>query len=144
MFKNPEFKTSFFIICINLIVIIAIIFSHHLNLETDISSKGLTFTSPSTHFLKTGGNLFEKNCKTCHSINQERQAPPLKNIVTQYREREWVNRMVKDPQSLINSGDSLANALLNQYNGEIMPSFAHLNNTDINAIVYYVEHNVKN
>lgn len=68
-----------------------------------------------------GAKLFNKNCAACHTVGGGKLiGPDLSNIQNKNTE-EWIIKFIQSSQNLINSGDSAAVAVFNQYNKIIMP-----------------------
>ncbi len=84
----------------------------------------------------TGANIFNQNCIACHSIDQDGIGPALGGV-TQEVSTEWLERFIKDPKSVIESGDPRAKALFEKYKS-VMPSFAYYKDHEIEGIIAYL------
>lgn len=68
-------------------------------------------------------DFFREKCKSCHTIGGGRLAgPDLKNV-TDRKDRNWLTGFMMNPQSYIDSGDSYAAKLLEDYRS-VMPSIS--------------------
>ncbi|MGN6802560.1 MAG: PQQ-dependent sugar dehydrogenase [Ginsengibacter sp.] len=83
-----------------------------------------------------GQTLFTQNCSGCHGFRQDGIGPRLDGI-TSDTTTSWIRNFIKDPQQVIESGDARAQELHKRY-PVIMPSFAHLPDEDINAIIAFL------
>ena len=84
-----------------------------------------------------GQASFEKNCSSCHNFRSNGIGPQLGGL-TETVSEEWVRKFIKDPKALIDNGDERAGMLFGRYN-TYMPSFAHLNDEDLDAIVAFLK-----
>lgn len=66
-----------------------------------------------------GEQLFNSTCLVCHLAEKKMVGPAMKGI-TERRTPEWIMNMILNPQEMALK-DSLANALLKEYNQSIMP-----------------------
>ncbi len=88
--------------------------------------------------LEKGKSLWEGNCTSCHSLNDEVVVGPgLKNILER-RDINWLIPWVKNSQAVIKSGDKYAVELFMKYNKAVMTSFA-LKDDEIKAIFSYIK-----
>lgn len=81
--------------------------------------------------------LFSQKCAGCHSIGGGRLAGPDLKGVTDLRPRDWLVRMIVEPDKLIASGDATAQQLVQEY-GMPMPNLG-ISTADAEAIVSYIE-----
>lgn len=82
-----------------------------------------------------GKKLFEDNCNACHATNKTDNF----NFESIETRGPWVERSnliawTKNPAAAITKF-GYANDLVTQFNGQIMPSFPHLTNAQIEAIL---------
>ncbi len=70
---------------------------------------------------QNGEALFRRYCGICHTIGGGRLVGPDLNGVTSKRSEEWLMKMTKGSQDLINSGDTAAKAVFQKFN-IIMPN----------------------
>jgi len=71
-------------------------------------------------------NFFEENCVVCHSIGEGPLTGPDLKGVTQRKDRDWLTRFMRNPEAVINSGDSYAQQLLQASGGVVMPGFPEM------------------
>mgnify|MGYP002777005348 CR=1 FL=1 len=86
-----------------------------------------------------GKTLFEQSCASCHSIDGSGASygPDLKTV-TQRRDRNWLVNWIAAPEKAIESGDAIAQELVEQYNGVPMPNMG-LQPNQVESIVVYLE-----
>jgi cytochrome c2 len=87
---------------------------------------------------QSGKNSFRRNCSGCHSIHQEIYGPMLGSI-TKKRSEDWLISFIKNSRKVIGTGDTYALALFKKFNYQQMPAFEHLPESEIRAILYYIE-----
>jgi len=87
-----------------------------------------------------GKNLFQANCMTCHSLAKVLTGPALADVESRgpWTKRENLVKWVKNPALFI-SGNPYAKELSVQFNGQVMPSFTHLSEKEINQIFDYIK-----
>ncbi len=70
---------------------------------------------------QTAAEYFKKNCAICHTIGGGRLGgPDLKNVTTR-RDRDWIKRLILNPQALKDSGDGEMQRLFEDYRS-VMPT----------------------
>lgn len=90
--------------------------------------------------IEEGSNLFNSNCASCHAINNKVIGPALGGIVDKYDEDyEWILAWIKNNTKLVKSGDERANAIYNEYNGQVMNLFENLSDDQITSILMWIE-----
>lgn len=99
---------------------------------SDLSHDSLTIAQGKTHFLQ--------NCSACHDFRQDGIGPQLGGL-TQEVSLTWLRDFIKDPKKMIDGGDPRATSLYARYN-TYMPSFAHYEEEEINAVIAYL-HSIK-
>lgn len=86
-----------------------------------------------------GKTIFKQNCGACHTIGKGRlTGPDLKNVNNKHAE-EWMMKWIKSSQTLVESGDSAAVAVYNEFNKIPMTDFAFLSDNDIRATLEYIK-----
>lgn len=70
-----------------------------------------------------GLKLFVANCKACHRLDQKLVGPALRNSF-EARDSVWFVKMIQNANKLIDSGDTLANRLFNEYYQSRHPEFS--------------------
>jgi cytochrome c2 len=89
----------------------------------------------------SGETLFSQKCSSCHTIgNGKRVGPDLANV-DQRRDTDWLVSFIQSSQSMIASGDSVANALFIRNNKIVMPDHRQLTKNDILSIIDYIKIN---
>jgi mono/diheme cytochrome c family protein len=86
-----------------------------------------------------GRNLFSANCQTCHSVQKDLTGPALAGVETRgpWTKRENLVKWVKNPAAFIPTM-LYTRELAAKYNGQVMPSFSHLSEQEINQIFDYI------
>jgi len=87
--------------------------------------------------IATGESLFRQDCSTCHNFYADGIGPQLAGVTLSLGP-EWIATFMKDPKSVIESGDSAATAHFNKFK-TIMPSFAHYTDDKIGAILAFLQ-----
>ena len=86
----------------------------------------------------TGGqSIFETRCQACHSTGSDRVVGPGLAGVTERRDRPWLVSFITDPAGMIESGDSIAVRLFEEYQMP-MPNFG-LSAAEAEAVIDYLE-----
>jgi glucose/arabinose dehydrogenase/mono/diheme cytochrome c family protein len=86
--------------------------------------------------ISKGERSFVSNCGTCHNFYHVGTGPQLAGITSDTSVR-WIRDFIRDPKKLIESGDERAVRLFKAYK-TIMPSFGHLPDDEISAIIAYM------
>lgn len=84
-----------------------------------------------------GQVLFTQNCTGCHQIRVDGIGPRLSGI-TSVTSTAWVKKFIKNSQDVIAAGDERATQVFLTYKKAVMPSYNHLQETELNAIVDYL------
>jgi len=63
----------------------------------------------------SGEALFQQKCAACHLTSSDRLVGPGLAGVTTRRDHAWLKRFIMQPDQVLASGDSIANALLQEY-----------------------------
>lgn len=84
-----------------------------------------------------GEQLFQTTCFACHTIGGGRLVGPDLAGVHDSRSQEWLEQIVKSPQTMINNGDPEAVALAAEYNGIVMPD-AVMSDQQIREVLNYI------
>lgn len=83
-----------------------------------------------------GRSMFNRDCSSCHNFTHDGIGPHLSGIVEEVSV-EWLRSFIKNPQSVISSGDDRASALFASYRA-VMPSFAHYTDEDLDHIIAFL------
>lgn len=89
-----------------------------------------------------GRQLFNANCKVCHALNEVVVGPALA-AVHERRPVDWLHAFIRNSQKVIQSGDTYAVNLYNQYNKTQMPPF-NFSDEEINSILAYIKNETDN
>ena len=63
----------------------------------------------------SGAATFQQKCSACHQTGSDRLVGPGLAGVTTRRDRAWLKLFIMQPDQVLASGDSIANALLQEY-----------------------------
>jgi cytochrome c2 len=86
----------------------------------------------------SGIEVFERGvCNACHTIGGGKLVGPDLVGINQRRSREWLVSFIRSPQSVIRSGDVDAIALLDEFDGIVMPD-AMISDDEILTILNYI------
>jgi len=101
--------------------------------------------APEIRQISTGETLFRDRCAACHTIGRgdvealaERRIGPDLLDVGRNRDREWLERWLKEPDAMLEEGDPLARALLAQYKDIPMPNL-RLTDVDAEKLLAYID-----
>nr|NIS38097.1 cytochrome c [Candidatus Saccharibacteria bacterium]NIV71805.1 c-type cytochrome [Calditrichia bacterium]NIW78775.1 c-type cytochrome [Calditrichia bacterium] len=98
----------------------------------------LTIFSCSMLFAQSSGETtFKQVCAACHTIAQGKLVGPDLANVHQRRSEDWLIKFIKSSQSVVNSGDSVALQLFNEFNQLIMPD-NNLTEEQIKSVIQYI------
>lgn len=92
--------------------------------------------STDTAVIERGKVLFEGQCSACHNFRTSGMGPNLAGVTTE-ASAEWLREFIKNPMQLIEAKDERATELFQSYK-TYMPSFAHLSDEDIDAVLAYL------
>jgi protein SCO1/2 len=85
-----------------------------------------------------GAYLFATRCAACHTIgNGDKVGPDLLGV-TSVRDRAWLNRIITEPDKLIDEGDPIATALFKKYKEIRMPRL-NLPQEDVNTLIEFMK-----
>lgn len=86
---------------------------------------------------KSGAKVFTaKMCSGCHTIGKGRLAGPDLAGLLDRRDAGWVQKWLKDPTVMFET-DSIAKAMLKEYNNVKMPNMK-LTEDQIDQVIHYV------
>lgn len=89
---------------------------------------------------KTGEEIFNTNCMTCHSLSDKKLTGPGLNGLSARREADWITKWIRNSQELINSGDEQAIAVFEEYNKIVMPSY-DLSDEEMADLIKFIDEN---
>src|SRR5438309_1949131 len=107
------------------------------------SAKKMTSTksyaeAPAIKYDDHGKYVFFTQCAACHTIGGgESIGPDLKGL-TKIRDPEWLKQIIQVPETLLDQGDPLANALLKKYRDVRMPNL-HFDAATTDLLIAYME-----
>lgn len=84
-----------------------------------------------------GEMLFKTSCAACHSIGKGKLLGPDLMGITSKRSEEWLAKFIKSTKSMIEANDSVAIALVKEYNNFIMPEMPY-NPAEIKAVINFL------
>lgn len=88
--------------------------------------------------ITAGEQIFQTYCFACHGIGEAQRIGPDLAGVHNRRSQDWLERFVKSPQAVIDSGDADAAELLATFNGMVMPP-ATISDQQITEVLLYIE-----
>lgn len=115
----------------SLIILFIISFSSCTKTSDDTAS--IPTDSPT---IATGQILFSQNCGACHNFKEDGIGPQLGGL-TKKVSVDWMHAFIKDPKTVIESGDERASELFAKYK-TIMPSFPNYSNEQINGLIAFI------
>ena len=124
-------KQALFIISFFSVVIILL----SINSCNSGTSSGISSLPDDSATISLGKNSFLTKCANCHNFTQNGIGPQLAGITSKYS-IDWIRNFIKDPKKVIDAGDTNAVKLFKRYK-TIMPSFAHLPDEEIDAIIAF-------
>ncbi|MGM0635540.1 MAG: c-type cytochrome [Bacteroidota bacterium] len=105
--------------------------------EPDVSDGDVEEVIPGADPQK-GKELFNSLCAACHKPYKKAVGPALHGVSDRH-DMEWIYKWTKNSKELIDSGDSEAVKIYEEYNRQAMPAFPQLSEQDVEDIVAYVE-----
>ncbi len=108
------------------------------NFQKLLFTIGLFFFATSLFAQSQGETFFKQKCSACHTINKGRLVGPDLVNIHQKRNEEWLIKYIQSSQTMIQSGDSIAVAIFEEYNRLIMPD-PQLSASEIKLVLDYIE-----
>lgn len=99
-------------------------------------SSGSDDLASDTAAIRQGQIIFAQQCGACHNFRRDGIGPQLGGILSSVS-GEWVATFVKNPQSVIESGDERAHLLFEKYK-TVMPSFQNLSEDDLRCVIAFL------
>ena len=119
---------------LTIIYILPLLFFANMN----VFAKKEVFSQPIDSLsVAKGQALFTQNCTSCHQIKTDGIGPKLSGI-TSITSPAWVKKFIKNSQDVIAAGDERATQVFLKYKKAIMPSYSHLEEKELDAIVDYL------
>lgn len=91
-----------------------------------------------TALAEAGEAPFQQKCVACHTIGEGDRVGPDLLGVTDIRDRDWLERWIREPDRMIAEKDPLALELLKQYNQIPMPNLG-VGEEEAKALIAYME-----
>jgi mono/diheme cytochrome c family protein len=95
------------------------------------------FCAPISASAERGKALFQERCAACHTVGKGPAVGPDLAGVTRKRDRAWLLRMITAPGTLLDSGDPVAQKLLQEFRRLRMPTLG-ISQQDADAILAYL------
>ncbi len=89
-----------------------------------------------------GEKLFYANCASCHAIDKKVIGPPLKGVINNWPDREYLYKWVHNSKALIDEGYPRAVEIYAEYKPAVMTAMPQLTGEDIDAIFVFIENYV--
>ena len=89
-----------------------------------------------TASIRKGQAIFSQQCAACHNFRQDGIGPQLGGL-TATASAEWIERFIRDPKLMIESGDERAHQIFEKYK-TIMPSFPSLSEEELHYIISFL------
>jgi cytochrome c551/c552 len=86
----------------------------------------------------TGQKLFRQYCNSCHLPETDLVGPMMKGVA-QKRSDEWLIKMIRNGDALLQSGDKKADALYKKWNNRPHPNFEKLTDEEIQLLLDYLK-----
>jgi len=118
--------------CVFAIVLILSLFSCKQNVEKQFDLN----ISTNPEIIAQGESVFSQKCSSCHNFNQDAIGPNLSGLTKEVK-TEWIKSFISNPQKLIDTNDDRAKSLMNRYQVP-MPSFEMLSDSDLDALISYI------
>src|SRR5436305_33100 len=91
-------------------------------------------------FAQEAADFFAQKCKACHSIGGGRRVGPDLKGVTSQKDRAWMEKFIQNPKAVIDTGDSFAVQLQQEYRGMVMPTVPGVTPELAESLVNFIEH----
>lgn len=96
-------------------------------------------TPETARLAEKGESIFQQKCSSCHSIGGgDRASGPDLAGVTERRERQWLMRVIREPDELIAENDPQMAALMEDYN-LTMPNLG-ISQSEAEALLAFLEY----
>ena len=84
-------------------------------------------------------DYFKRNCANCHTIGGGRLTGPDLKDVGSRKDSAWLTKFMLNPKVIIDSGDTYARQMLDEYRGVVMPATADLTAERCESILKFIE-----
>lgn len=119
-----------------LIILSAVLFQWYLQACTTETSTDTSSIPTDSATIAKGQQSFSEKCNSCHNIYYDGIGPKLAGITSE-QPVSRIKSFIKDPQKVIESGDTAARKLFKKYK-MIMPSFGYLPDEEIDAVIAFI------
>lgn len=89
-------------------------------------------------FGEEGKAIFEKKCSICNTIGQGVKIGPDLKDVYKRRTEDWLRRMIKEPDKMIEEKDTVALQLFKEFKGVAMPNLG-LKDEELDLIITFLK-----
>lgn len=86
----------------------------------------------------SGKEMFNGNCKACHSIGGGDIVGPDLAGISDRRDVDWIKRFVLNSQEMVNAGDEQAVEVFNKYNKIAMPPHK-FSDEELDQLIGYID-----
>lgn len=91
-----------------------------------------------TSLAKTGEEIFNSTCNTCHAPTEKRMVGPGLKGITERRDIEWIRSWIRNSQEMVAAGDSIGVALFEEYFKSPMPGYPDFTDAEIDDLLKYI------
>lgn len=81
---------------------------------------------------------FEKKCMSCHTVGMGDDVGPDLKGVTSRRDGRWLNRFIRESQTMIQEGDPIAKELFSKFRNKKMPD-QDLTESEVEELLAYID-----
>lgn len=107
------------------------------NYKTRVGDNNNYADAPRIAKLDHGEDLFRRRCQSCHTVGAgDALGPDLLGVVGR-RDRDWLQRWLKNPDQVLAAQDPIATALYAKYQQLVMPNL-RLSDGDVAALIDYL------
>ena len=107
--------------------------------KEDRMTSGKSYTeAPAIKYDDHGKYVFFTQCAACHTIGGGESIGPDLRGLTKIRDPQWLKKIIQVPETLLDQGDPLANALLKKYKDVRMPNL-HFDAATTDLLIGYME-----
>ncbi|RQO31309.1 hypothetical protein DBR32_04925 [Taibaiella sp. KBW10] len=87
---------------------------------------------------RTGVQIFQANCASCHHPYNDATGPKLKGVMQRHSEA-WIRSWIANPSRMIANGDKAAIALYHKWNKTSMTAFPYFSKKEMNSLIGYLK-----
>ena len=97
-----------------------------------------SYAEAPTMTLTRGEYTFKSHCAACHTLGGGPHIGPDLAGVARTRDRQWLERFIREPDKMLDEHDPIASDLFAQYKNVRMPNLA-LTHADVDAVIAYLD-----